>query len=229
MAVIPMSQILQQIGAFFANLAVRYGVIGLAIGMFAESLGIPTASVVLELTAGPLIVAGKTSYLEAVIFATIGLTLGSVVSYYMGYFGADLGKKLMQRGGRKAREQQSKLRGFLKKYGDVGILLAQLFGPFRTWISVPAGAIKMDIKKFVLYTAVGGAIYCSITIGFSYVITSALKALYLKLLHFLHPFANVLIIVAIVALIIAAFYMGIRQVYGDNNSEAEGKAKARSS
>lgn len=214
-----MSQILEAIGRFFANIAMRYGVLGLAVGMFAESLGIPTASVVLELTAGPLILAGKTSYLEALIFSTIGLTLGSVVSYYMGFFGADLGKKLLSRGGEKAREQQSRLRGFLKKYGDVGILFAQLFGPFRTWISVPAGAIKMDIKKFTAYTAAGGAIYCSIVIGFSVVITSALKALYLKLLHFLHPLPNALLIAVIVGLIILAFYWGIRRVYGDNNEK----------
>ena len=103
-----MKSFFSAIGTFFGNLALRYGVLGLAMGMFAESLGIPTASVVLELTAGPLIIAGKTTFIEAVIFATAGLTLGSVVSYYMGYFGADLGKKLLNRGGKKARQQQSR-------------------------------------------------------------------------------------------------------------------------
>lgn len=215
-----MNQILKAIGSFFGNLALRYGVLGLAAGMFAESLGIPTASVVLELTAGPLIVAGKTSYLEAVIFATIGLTLGSMVSYYMGYFGADLGKKLLNRGGKKAKEQQSRFRKFLKKYGDLGILFAQLFGPARTWISVPAGALKMDLKKFIAYTATGGAIYCSIAIGFSVVITSALRLLYLRLLYLVHPFIIVLIIAAIVIAIVVLFYRLIGRVYGENQNHA---------
>lgn len=214
-----MNQILKAIGRFFGNLALRYGVLGLAIGMFAESLGIPIASVVLELTAGPLIVAGKTSYLEAVIFATIGLTLGSIVSYYMGYFGADLGKKLLNRGGKKAKEHQSRFRKFLKKYGDISILFAQLFGPARTWISVPAGALKMDLKKFILYTAIGGAIYCSIAIGFSVVITSALRLLYLKLLHLIHPFITGLIIAVIVIVIVILFYRLIGRIYGDNQRE----------
>lgn len=211
-----MNQILRAIGNFFSNLALRYGVLGLAIGMFAESLGLPTASVVLELTAGPLILAGKTSYLEAVIFATIGLTLGSIVSYYMGYFGADLGKKLLNRGGKKAKAQQSRFRKFLKKYGDIGVLFAQLFGPARTWISVPAGALKMDLKKFILYTAIGGTIYCSIAIGFSVVIASALRLLYLRLLNLIHPFINVLIIATIVIVIVVLFYQLIGRVYGEN-------------
>lgn len=215
-----MNQILKAIGNFFVNLVLRYGVLGLAAGMFAESLGIPTASIVLELTAGPLIVAGKTSYIEAVIFATIGLTLGSMASYYMGYYGADLGKKLLNRGGKKAKQQQSKFRNFLKKYGDVGILFAQLFGPARTWISVPAGALKMDLKKFILYTASGGAIYCSIAIGFSVAITSALRLLYLKLLHLINPFINVLIIVSIVIALVIIFYRLVAQIYDAKNNSS---------
>lgn len=169
------------IGAFFGGLVARYGVFGLAIGMFAESLGIPTASVVLELTAGPMILAGKTTFLEAVVFATFGLTLGSLVSYYAGYFGVDLGKKVFRRGAKTIQEQESGAKVFIRRYGDVGILFAQLFGPARTWISVPAGILKMDVRKFTLYTAIGGALYCSFAIGLSVALTGTFRALYLKL------------------------------------------------
>jgi len=123
-----MNKTLAAVTAFFGGLVLKYGVLGLAIGMFAESLGVPTASVVLELTAGPLIYAGKTTFIEAVIFATIGLTLGSVVSYYLGYFGADLGKKILNKGGEKVKKRQTKAQKFIRKYGDIGILFAQLFG-----------------------------------------------------------------------------------------------------
>jgi len=178
--------------------------------MFAESLGIPTASVVLELTAGPLIYAGKTTFVEAVIFATIGLTLGSTVSYYLGYFGADLGKKIINKGGKEAKTQQSKARMFLKKYGDVGILFAQLFGPARTWISVPAGALKMDIRKFIFYTAVGGALYCSFAIGVSVALTGVFKSLYLKLLKEIESPLGAAVIVAVTVIVLAggAFMAG---------------------
>ncbi len=219
-----MKSFFSAIGTFFGNLALRYGVLGLAIGMFAESLGIPTASVVLELTAGPLIIAGKTTFIEAVIFATAGLTLGSVVSYYMGYFGADLGKKLLNRGGKKAKQQQSRFTDFLKKRGDISILFAQLFGTARTWISIPAGAIKMDIRRFTIYTAIGGAVYCSLAIGFSLALTSLFRLFYMKLVQMIRsPIVAGGIIFAIVGLLIVAFYLILARFRGNSNSESNEK------
>ncbi|MFA5867393.1 MAG: DedA family protein [Actinomycetota bacterium] len=206
-----MNDILRGITAFFGDLVLKYGVLGLAIGMFAESLGIPTASVVLELTAGPLILSGKTTYLEAVLFATLGLTLGSIVSYYLGFYSADLGRKIMNKGGPKVKEQQTKARRFIRKYGDIGILFAQLFGPARTWISVPAGAMKLDIKKFVIYTAIGGALYCSFAIGLSVALTGVFRALYLKLLAQLNsPIGAGLIVAFAIACLVGSVYLGLR-------------------
>ncbi len=202
---------LNNISAFFGNLVLKYGVLGLAIGMFAESLGVPTASVVLELTAGPLILAGKTTYIEAVLFATIGLTLGSVVSYYLGYFGADLGHKILNRGGTKVKKSQTKAQLYLRKYGDISILFAQWFGPARTWISVPAGAMKLDIKKFTLYTAVGGAFYCAFAIGVSVALTGVFRALYFKIVaQFKSPLGAAVIVGAVVAALVVGVYLGMR-------------------
>lgn len=214
-----MNNILRSVSAFFGDLVLKYGVLGLAIGMFAESLGIPTASVVLELTAGPMILSGKTTYFEAVFFATLGLTLGSVVSYYLGYFGADLGRKIMNKGGPKLKKQQTKAQSFLYKYGDVGILFAQLFGPARTWISVPAGAMKLDIKKFTVYTAIGGALYCSFAIGLSVALTGVFRALYLKLLsQFNSPVGAGVIVAIVVVSLIGSVYLGL-QLMKDGKSQ----------
>lgn len=208
-----MKNILTGITAFFGDLVFKYGVLGLAVGMFAESLGIPTASVVLELTAGPMILSGKTTFIEAVIFATAGLTLGSVVSYYMGYYGLDIGKKVFRRGAETVKKEQSGAVRFLRKYGDIGILFAQLFGPARTWISVPAGALRMDIKKFVVYTAIGGALYCSFAIGLSLAITGTFHALYLKLVRDLEsPLVAALLVGAAVIALIGSAYLSMRLV-----------------
>jgi membrane protein DedA with SNARE-associated domain len=217
-----MKSILSKISTFFGNLVLRYGVLGLAIGMFAESLGIPTASVVLELTAGPLILTGKTTFLEAVIFATAGLTLGSVVSYYLGYYGADLSKKILNRGGPQVKRQQTKAQAFLMKYGDVGILFAQLFGPARTWISVPAGALKMDIRKFTIYTAIGGALYCSFAIGLSVALATIFKAFYNELLGYLRsPIIAGAITAGVVTLIVIAVLLIINHYKSNGNGEMD--------
>lgn len=196
---------------FFGSLVARYGVLGLAIGMFAESLGIPTASVVLELTAGPMILAGKTTYVEAVIFATLGLTAGSVVSYYLGYFGVDLGHYLFRRRVVPAPEGQNSALALVRRHGDIGIVLAQLFGPARTWISVPAGAMKMNIRKFTIYTAIGGSLYCAFAIGVSVALTGTLKALYLKLLEKMNsPWIAGLVVALVILSVVGSAYVGLR-------------------
>ncbi len=207
----------ESISTFFKSLVVRFGVVGLAFGMFAESLGVPGAAVVLPLSAGPLIVSGGTSFLVVLFFATLGLTLGSIVSYYMGYYGADLSKKVIKKKSERSNKGQSKATVFLKKYGDIGILFAQLFGPARTWISLPAGAMKLDIKKFILYTAIGGAIYCSAVIGLSLAIASVLKGLYHRIQEIIGPYMGVLTIALIVGVIILVYIVVIKIL--QNNEE----------
>lgn len=81
---------------------------------------------------------------------------------------------------------------YYTRWGELTVLIAQLFGTTRTWISLPAGAMKMRLQKFVVYTAVGGAIYCALAIGFSLALAGLLSRVmdtftsmtYLSLLFF---------------------------------------------
>lgn len=165
---------LRSIAQYLYNLTLGYGVIGLGLGTFLESLGIPTASAVLDVTAGILIIEGRTTFIEALIIADVGLVLGSLTSYYAGHATTGILSRL-RRGRPEVAKHESWARRFIDRYGDKAIFFAQLFGPARTWISFPAGAMRMDIKKFTLYTALGGAIYCSIIILLSLYFTRIIK------------------------------------------------------
>jgi membrane protein DedA with SNARE-associated domain len=161
--------LLQQVSVVTQN----YGVIGLGMGMFFESLGIPFASAVVALTAGTLIAAGKTTFLEALLISTAGLTLGSMVSYYIGFLGGSVGRFFS--GSCQHEKNNSRYFKYYTQWGELTVLVAQLFGTTRTWISLPAGAMKMRLQKFVVYTAVGGAIYCALAIGFSLALAALLS------------------------------------------------------
>ncbi len=204
-----MLAIFSKIGRYFVNLTFKYGVWGLGVGTFFESLGVPSASITLELAAGLLIVSGKTTFLTALLIATTGLTLGSVTSYYIGYFGS---KAIDQIRGEKQKSHQSRSRELLMKYGEISILFAQLFGPARTWISLPAGAMRLDIKRFILYTAIGGAIYCSIAIGLSLYVTKLIKKEITLLTRYLHFPIVVGIILGLAALIMFLIIARSRRV-----------------
>ena len=98
------------------------------------------------------------------------------------------------------------------KYGEISILFAQLFGPARTWISLPAGAMRLDIKRFILYTAIGGAIYCSIAIGLSLYVTKLIKKEITLLTRYLHFPIVVGIILGLAALIMFLIIARSRRV-----------------
>ncbi|HEB12213.1 MAG TPA: hypothetical protein ENI11_00865 [Actinobacteria bacterium] len=166
--------ILVDLGTLFYDLTLRYGVIGLALGAFFESLGIPAASAMIELTAGVLIINGRATFLETLIICDLGLVAGSLVSFYAGRAGTNIFERFY---GQPAKEsgRRSRAKKFIEIYGDKSVFFGQLFGPARTWISFPAGAMGMDVKKFTIYTALGGATYLTIIILISVYFTGFLQ------------------------------------------------------
>lgn len=200
-----------RIGRLIYQFTLHYGVVGLGIGTFLESFGIPTAAVVIELAGGALIISGRTTFLTALIVSTTGLTLGSLASYYVGYLGSQAYGKLRPLEGR----GKSKAREYLVRYGAISILFAQLFGPARTWISLPAGAMRLDIKRFTIYTAIGGAVYCSIAIGVSIFLTRLVRDEIDWVINYISPPGLiVLIIAALLAATIAWRFLFHRRKIG---------------
>lgn len=214
-----MPSFVRTIANYFVKMALSYGVMGLGVGMFVESVGIPGASAVLELTSGFLIARGRTSFWEAWLISTAGLTAGSLLSYGIGYVGAGQVLKLA-RGRLQKEEKPSRLRLFVKKYGAVSILVAQFFGTTRTWISIPAGAMKMNLKKFMAYTALGGALYCALAIGLSIIITRLVKEAYKQLIRFIHiPFWTGLVWTAVLGAVI--YFLVIKRMKSAGNNRKD--------
>lgn len=209
-----------RISNFLFQFTLSYGVLGLGVGTFFESLGIPTASAVVELAAGLLIISGKTTFLTALIVSTIGLTLGSLTSYYIGYLGSQAFGRFRPKAVEDVRH--SKARQLLMRYGEISILFAQLFGPARTWISLPAGAMKLDIKRFTIYTAVGGAIYCSIAIGISLFLTRIIKAQINRLLIYISLPALIGVGLGALMLFVIWRYLRVRKL-SDNAGDESGE------
>lgn len=188
---------------FLRTVTLTYGIFGLGAGAFLESLGIPAASAVIDLTAGFLILSGKTSFAEALIVSDLGLVLGSLTSYYLGYFGSNL----YFRFSRKAVKKNSRMRTWFQKYGDFSILFGQLFGPARTWISYPAGALGMDVFKFTLYTALGGALYLLVVIFISLHLTKLIRSRFKLILNYIHLPVFFGLVLAVIIIILVSHYL----------------------
>ena len=89
------------------------------------------------------------------LIGTLGCTFGAVFAYYAGLKG---GRPLILRYGRylrlNARHLEATERWFAR-YGDWAVLGCRMIPTVRTLISIPAGMAKMNLKKFVILTAIG--------------------------------------------------------------------------
>jgi membrane protein DedA with SNARE-associated domain len=202
----------------FEMLIVRYGAMGIAAAMFAESAGVPFASAIVLLTAGSMILRGSVSFWSIFWASTIGITLGSVISYLIGMVGSVLGRKMRfnyykQPTGRLRRRRDSKLRQLWKRYGNFSIFMAQLWGFSRTFISFPAGAMHMNFYVFVAYTFLGGMLFSLVAIGSSLILTHTM-GLTLRLLKTMLSLSPLLLLipVALIGAVIICLWLRKRKI-----------------
>lgn len=140
---------------FFVNLADVYGLYGVGIGMALESLGLPFGGIAMALATVPLIREGRASYISIVVVATVGTTIGSVLSYCIGYFFGEVIRRFHQG---HLINREDILNKFVDRYGEGAVFFAQLFGVSRSFISLPAGVVKMRIKPFLIGTIAGSLV-----------------------------------------------------------------------
>ena len=170
----------------------KYGTLGIAAAMFAESAGVPFASAFVLLAAGSMILRGGASFWSILLASTIGITLGSIFSYILGLLGSMVGSAVRTNYFNNHNniavgdtvQPRSKLLLFHRKYGNYSIFMAQLWGLSRTFISFPAGAMHMNFYLFTLYTFLGGSIYSLIAITLSIALTGTM-GLTIKILRIL--------------------------------------------
>ncbi len=142
------------------------GVFGL---MFLEASSIPIPSEVILPFSGYLVSVGALNFWITLIVATIAAIAGSLVDYYIGLKGIEALTKYRLLGRAIFNESQLKVAaGWFSKYGAVMVFLGRLIPGFRTIISFPAGAVKMPLAKFLVYTLAGCIIWNSLLIYVGY-------------------------------------------------------------
>ncbi len=97
-----------------------------------------------------------------IIAGTIGSWFGATVMYWASRWA---GRPLVMRFGRYAFISSAKVEGaerWAAHYGSMGIFISRLLPVVRHLIGIPAGIVRMDYKKFSLYTLLGSAIWCAV-------------------------------------------------------------------
>ncbi len=149
------SDILSWVGAFAINTIAALGYSGVTILMALESACVPIPSEVIMPFSGYLVSTGRFSFWLVVWWGAAGNLLGSILAYFIGYYG---GRHLVEKYGKylliSARDIETADRWF-SKYGSRSVFFSRFLPVVRTFITLPAGIVKMDFKKFCLYTFAG--------------------------------------------------------------------------
>lgn len=137
------------------------GYAGVFVLMILESMIIPVPSEAVMPFAGMLIENGEFTVAGVVFFSTLGSIVGSLISYYMGYYG---GRPLVERWGKYLLLDKHHLdvtEKYFNRRGEITIFISRFIPVVRHLISIPAGTGKMNIWKFSIYTIVGAAMWNS--------------------------------------------------------------------
>jgi len=149
------TDILVSLSLIITGLIAEFGYLGIFLTMVMESAGLPVPSEIIMPFAGFVVFQGKLDFLGVIIAGTIGNLVGSVILYYIGLKG---GRPILIKYGRYIliSEREIKIADkWFKKFGSKVIFFSRMLPVVRTFISLPAGAAKMDFKKFSFYTLAG--------------------------------------------------------------------------
>lgn len=145
------------------NLISSYGLFAVFILMTAESALIPIPSEVTMPFAGVLAGLGYMNIWAAIVVGALGNLIGSLLAYALGYkFNEETIRSYIRRWGKYllVHEKDFDLAiSWFQKYGQGISFGSRLLPIVRTFISLPAGISKMDVKKFSLFTFAGSFIW----------------------------------------------------------------------
>ncbi len=140
----------------------QLGYPGITLLMALESSFFPFPSEVVLPPAGYLAAQGRMSAPLALGAGVLGSLLGAVFNYYLA---VRLGRPLLHKYHRYLLMREASLdraEAYFRNHGEISTFVGRLIPVIRQLISLPAGLARMRIDRFVIYTALGAGIWCTI-------------------------------------------------------------------
>ena len=157
---------------------------------------------------------GEMNVWLVIFFSTLGAEIGALINYFLALW---LGKPIVykfanSRFGHMCLIDQAKVEtaeNFFLKYGVAATLIGRLVPAVRQLISIPAGLAKMNLAKFMLFTAIGAGAWNSVLAGLGYYLESVVPEdqLIATVSEYSHEI-GIAIIIAVVAVVAFLIYKG---------------------
>lgn len=150
-----MIKLIETIALIVTGIVNKLGYWGIGLGMFLESACIPIPSELVLPLGGFMVADGGKTLLGANIAVLLGSLLGSVLTYWIGFYG---GRTFVLKYGKYffvSHDNFEKAEKTFNKYGASAVFFGRLLPVIRTFISLPAGITRMNFVKFVTYSLLG--------------------------------------------------------------------------
>jgi membrane protein DedA with SNARE-associated domain len=184
-----------------------WGYLAVFILSFISSMGLPVGAEV-AIIYGGVLASGQIAHephplnLFAVIaVATLAEVLGSLVGYLIGYFG---GRPLVDRAGKYVlltHKDLDRAEAWFARRGEPVVLFGRFIPLLRSFVSLAAGLAEMARAKFLLFTVIGCAVWCTALTSVGYGLGSSYHRV-LKAFSYAGYVAAVLVVIAVVVLFI---------------------------
>ena len=194
----------------------QMGYIGIALLMFAENVFPPIPSELIMPLAGFNAARGSMTLAGVLIAGIVGTVAGAYLWYWIGLkVGSRRIRHLAAKHGRwltVSPDEFDRAQGWFDRHGGMAVFFGRLLPTVRTFISVPAGLLPMNIGRFMFYTTLGTGIWTAILTVAGYLLESQ----YERVQGWLNPVSTV-VVVAIVG-----FYVWRVATYRKRVPEPEG-------
>jgi len=144
----------------------HYGVAAISLVLTLESLGLPLPGESLLIVGSLLAGRGEISLASLLFFSWLGAVVGDNIGYLIG---RTLGRAVLLRYGGKIgmnAERFDQLEATFARYGPATVVFARFVSVLRQLNGVVAGILGMSWWRFVLFNALGAALWVSVwTIG----------------------------------------------------------------
>lgn len=183
----------------------NYGTITLLMAVESSFIPFPSEIVIPPAAWKAADPAGGLNIYLVVAFSTLGCLIGALFNYYIAYF---LGRKIIYSLAETKvarlflikRESIEKAESYFVKHGRSSTLIGRLVPGVRQLISIPAGLAKMNMRDFLIYTAIGSTLWniCLALLGYFFYSQKEVLEMYYKELTYAVLLLGVLFVIYLV-------------------------------
>jgi len=154
-----LEKILAPVTAFILSVISSWGYAGIVACMTIESACIPLPSEIIMPFSGYLVTTGRFTLWGVALAGAVGNVFGSWIAYWLGAVGGRPFAERLSRWRVIRIAEYDRANGWLQRHGLQVAFWTRLLPIVRTFISFPAGAARVPLARFTVYTFLGSFIW----------------------------------------------------------------------